>query len=102
MPPSPTALDPLARFRHLAMAAGNRQPIPLRATRFVVRILDGMALVTAERCFRNAEARPIEATLTFPVPIHAALVGLSARLCCTNGVTARLPLYPGRPIPRFL
>jgi hypothetical protein len=39
-----------------------------------------MALVTAERCFRNAEARPIEATLTFPVPIHAALVGLSARI----------------------
>jgi hypothetical protein len=24
------------------------------------------------------------------------------RLCCTNGVMARLPLYPGRPIPRFL
>jgi hypothetical protein len=80
MPRSLTALDPLARFRHLAMASGSQQPIPLRATRFVVRILDGMALVTAERCFRNAEARPTEATLTFPVPIHAALVGLSARI----------------------
>jgi hypothetical protein len=45
------------------MASGSRHPIPLRATRFVVRILGGMALVTAERCFRNAEARPIEATL---------------------------------------
>jgi hypothetical protein len=30
--------------------------------------------------FRNAEARPIEATLTLPVPIHAALVRLSARI----------------------
>jgi hypothetical protein len=39
-----------------------------------------MALVTAEWCFGNAEARPIEVTLTFPVPLHAALVGLSARI----------------------
>jgi choline dehydrogenase len=29
-------------------------------------------------------------------------LGGGSRLCCTNGVMARLPLYPGRPIPRFL
>jgi hypothetical protein len=32
----------------------------------------------------------------------APLCGSTRWLCCTNGVMARLPLYPGRPIPRFL
>ncbi len=75
-----TARDPLARFRHLAMVAGTQRPIPLAATRFAVRILGNLALVTAERCFRNGEARSIEATMTFPVPVQAALVGMSARI----------------------
>jgi hypothetical protein len=45
-----------------------------------VRILGTLALVTAERRFRNAETQSIEATMTFPVPVHAALVGLSAQI----------------------
>ncbi len=81
MPLNPsTARDPLRRFRHLAMVAGTQRPIPLAATRFAVRILGNLALVTAERCFRNGEARSIEATMTFPVPVQAALVGMSARI----------------------
>ena len=75
-----TAHDPLGGFRHLAMVAGSRRLIPLIATRFVVRILGNLALVTAERCFRNDEDQSIEATMTFPVPVHAALVGMSARI----------------------
>ena len=75
-----TAQDPLGGFRHLAMVAGTQRPIPLAATRFSVRILGNLALVTAERCFRNDEAQSIEATMTFPVPVHAALVGMSARI----------------------
>jgi hypothetical protein len=71
--------DPLARYRHTATDAAGR-PIPLTGTRFSVRILGGLALVTAERRFVNAEAWSIEATLTFPVPLHAALVGLTARI----------------------
>ncbi|MCG7360617.1 hypothetical protein MHZ93_05055 [Roseomonas sp. ACRSG] len=38
-----------------------------------VRILGTLALVTAER-------QSIEATMTFPMPVHAALVGLSAQI----------------------
>jgi hypothetical protein len=71
--------DPLARYRHTAIDDAGR-PIPLAGTRFSVRILGGLALVTAERRFVNAEASSIEATLTFPVPLHAALVGLTARI----------------------
>lgn len=81
MPLNPiTAQDPLGGFRHLAMVAGTRRPIPLAATRFTVRILGNLALVTAERSFRNVEAESIEATMTFPVPVQAALVGMSARI----------------------
>jgi hypothetical protein len=72
--------DPLGQYRHLAVLSGTRQPVPLSATRFSVRILGSLALVTAERQFRNTERRSIEATLTFPVPVHAALVSLSAQI----------------------
>jgi hypothetical protein len=82
MPPSLAlvAQDPLGRFRHLAKLRGSEQPIPLTATRFSVRILGTLALVTAERRFRNAETQSIEAVMTFPVPVQAALVGLSAQI----------------------
>jgi hypothetical protein len=82
MPPSLTLVgqDPLGKFRHLAKVHGSEQPIPLTTTRFSVRILGTLALVTAERRFRNAEKQSIEATMTFPVPVHAALVGLSAQI----------------------
>ena len=81
MPLNPsTARDPLGRFRHLAMVTGTPRPIPLAATRFAVRILGNLAPVTAERCFRNGKARSIEATMTFPVAVQAALVGMSARI----------------------
>ena len=75
-----TVQDPLGRFRHLAVLAGTQRPIPLAATRFAVRFLGNLALVTAERCFRNDEDHSIEATMTFPVPVQAALVGMSARI----------------------
>ncbi|HEY4251537.1 MAG TPA: VIT domain-containing protein, partial [Roseomonas sp.] len=77
---APAASDPLAAYRHLAIISGSRRPIPLVATRFAVRILGTLALVTAERRFRNAERQSIEATMTFPVPVQAALVGLTARI----------------------
>jgi hypothetical protein len=82
MPPSLALIsqDPLGKFRHLAKVRGTEQPIPLTATRFSVRILGTLALVTAERRFRNAEKQSIEAVMTFPVPVHAALVGLSAQI----------------------
>ena len=45
-----------------------------------MRIYGGLAVVTTERIFRNAEATSIEATITFPVPVRATLVRLAARI----------------------
>jgi hypothetical protein len=66
-------LDPLRRFF-------ETPPIPLIHTTITVRIWGGLALVTTERLFRNDESTSIEATITFPVPVHATLVRLTARI----------------------
>jgi hypothetical protein len=70
--PAPV-LDPLRRF-------DLPPPLPLVHTKIDVRIHGGLAVVTTERLFRNAERTSIEATITFPVPVHATLVRLTARL----------------------
>lgn len=83
MPRSPielTAKNPLEKYGHLASTPRNGRAIALTSTRFSVRALGAMALVTAERTFRNDEERSIEVTMTFPVPVHAALVGMCARI----------------------
>ncbi|MBV1706729.1 MAG: VWA domain-containing protein [Hyphomicrobiales bacterium] len=45
-----------------------------------VLIRGGLALVTREQRFRNGEEISIEATITFPVPVHATLCQLSAQI----------------------
>ncbi len=70
--------SPLVTFLRGALAA--RAPSPLAATRIDVEIDAGLAVATTTRVFRNAEEAPIEATLTFPVPVHATLFGLTARI----------------------
>jgi hypothetical protein len=78
MPISP---NPLAR-RGVIDGAGRRDrtPIPLASERMRVVIRDNLALVSREQTFRNSEERSIEATLTFPVPIHATLHRLVAKI----------------------
>jgi hypothetical protein len=88
---SSTALptvDPLHAFVAGAFVARTPHPIPLVATSFDVILDSGVAIVTMTRRFRNAEATSIEATITFPVPVHAALFNLSARIG-TRVLTAR-------------
>jgi hypothetical protein len=75
-----TLVDPLHAFIAGAFVAGSKHPIPLVATRFDVDIGHGLAIVSARRTFRNAEAASIEATITFPVPVHAVLFDLQARI----------------------
>ena len=53
-----------------------RHPTPLKYTNYEVDIRGGLAIVTETRTFENTEERSIEATLTFPVPIHAAVFDL--------------------------
>jgi hypothetical protein len=76
LPPS----DPLSRFTDGARISGSGQPLPLIGQRISVRVLGGFATVTTERRFRNDEAQSIEATITLPVPVHATLLHLSARI----------------------
>jgi Vault protein inter-alpha-trypsin domain len=75
-----TRIDPLHAFIAGGFVAGTPRPVPLVATRFDVLIDGGLAVVTTSRTFRNAESRSIEATITFPVPVHATLFALKARI----------------------
>src|ERR1700733_2043826 len=78
--PSNQLRDPLGAFMAGRFLAGTKYPIPLAATRFEVSIAAGVAVVSTTRRFRNAESQPIEATLTFPIPVHAVLFDLEARI----------------------
>lgn len=80
MPIAQTMLDPLSAFMAATAAGRAPFPCPLVATRYDVVIDAGLAVVTMARTFRNAEAQAIEATITFPVPVHAVLYGLEVRI----------------------
>jgi hypothetical protein len=73
------AIDPLAVFLNRSRPT-DQAPIPLRATSFEVAIESGLAMVTTTRLFQNAEQSTIEATLTFPVPVHAVLFSLEVKI----------------------
>src|ERR1700722_6051038 len=77
---SQTMIDPLHAFTAGAFVAGTPRPCPLMSTRFDVTIDAGLAVVVMTRTFRNAEADSIEATITFPLPVHATLFALEARV----------------------
>ena len=77
---SERAQDPLARFRDGARITATGAPLPLIETAIDVRVLGALAIVRTERLFRNDEPHSIEATITFPVPVHATLAGLSASI----------------------
>ena len=74
------ATDPLSRYPDGARITGADRTMPLAGQRISVELLSGLALVTTERRFRNDEVHSIEATITFPVPVHATLLRLQARI----------------------
>lgn len=83
--PTPTANDPVRNdpvsqaILNARFCAG-RIPVPLVSTSYDIHISGGLADVVARRTFRNTEARSIEAVLTFPLPVHAVLYALDARI----------------------
>src|SRR5262249_17932442 len=76
----PSTIDPLRAFIAGAFMVESRRPIPLVSTKFDVDIDGGLVTVVTKRVFRNDEAESIEATITFPIPIHAVLFELEARI----------------------
>lgn len=80
----PSALGhPLSTLRDgvtgFADAAGPAA-VPLTAATIGVEIGGGLAVITTRRTFRNAEAVPVEAVLTFPVAFDAVVTGLTAEI----------------------
>ena len=77
---TPSANDPVSQ--HIARQAhySGAIPVPLIATSYDISISGGLADITCRRTFRNEEAETIEATLTFPLPVHAVLHTLEARI----------------------
>jgi Vault protein inter-alpha-trypsin domain len=78
--PQPQTIDPLHAIMAGGFVSGTKHPIPLVTTRFDVNLNHGLAIVSATRTFRNAEESSIEATITFPMPVHAVLFNLETRI----------------------
>jgi hypothetical protein len=74
--------DLIAQFLDARAGARGQTPVPLISASYSVTIESGLAVVETVRLFRNLEADPIEAVLTFPVPVHATLFDLCA---CIQG-----------------
>src|SRR6516225_4775034 len=75
-----TRTDPLQAFTAGAFVAGTERPVPLVKTSLDVGVDGGLAMVLTHRNFRNTEDASIEATITFPVPVHAVLFHLEAKI----------------------
>lgn len=75
-----SANDPVSRAVQLFTHSAARVPVPLIATAYDIAIRSGLADVAVSRRFLNSEAGAIEATLTFPLPVHAVLYALEARI----------------------
>lgn len=69
---------PVSEF--IRKKAGGGYPVPLKATSYEIAVRSGLAVVRQVRTFRNDEKRPIEATVTFPVPFDAAVFGIEAKV----------------------
>lgn len=52
-------------------------PIPLRGVEVTGEVLGGHAQVTVRQRYQNAEAKPVEAVYTFPLPSDATLSGFA-------------------------
>lgn len=73
-------IDPLGAFMAHWLERHDVHPVPLASTGIDVNISSGLAVVETRRLFRNDEKTPIEAVMTFPVPVHAVLFALEARI----------------------
>lgn len=108
MTPNPAAargwVDPLAGLLGTHEMETGARVDPLRCTTLEVEISRGLAVVTMTRTFGNAEDRPIEALLTFPVPSAAVLFQLRAEVRALRiptepaAASARRRLFPHREI----
>ena len=104
MTPNPVWVDPLAGLLGTYEMETGARVDPLLRTALEVNLSRGLAVVTMTRTFGNAEDRPIEALLTFPVPSAAVLFQLRAEVRALRiptdpgAASARRRLFPHREI----
>ena len=97
-------MDPLAGLLGTHEMETGARVDPLLRTALEVNLSRGLAVVTVTRTFANAEDRPIEALLTFPVPSAAVLFQLRAEVRSLRiptdpaAASARHHLFPYREI----
>lgn len=79
--PEAIATQPQSHLIRVLSSTGRMpNPLPLLTTKYDIQIHGGLAIVTEHREFENSEEQSVEATLTFPVPVHAVLHHLSAKI----------------------
>lgn len=69
---------PLETF--ISQRTRAKHPVPLKKTSYDIEVVSGLAIVRLTRVFKNVEDRPIEATMTFPVPFDAAVYEIQAKV----------------------
>ncbi len=74
------ANDPVSQAVLRSTRSAGHFPVPLVSTTYDINIIGGLADVVAKRTFHNSETTTIEATLTLPLPVHAVLYSLEARI----------------------
>jgi Ca-activated chloride channel family protein len=74
---NPMSPPPLPPEKAALLVTKEGQPVPLRGVSVTGRVFGAHARVVLRQRYQNAEARPVEAIYTFPVPSDAALVGFA-------------------------
>jgi hypothetical protein len=72
-------VNPIDVFVERQLTGTGRRTVPLVDTAYDVVFEAGLAVIEARRVFRNDETSSVEAVLTFPMPVHAAVFGLEAK-----------------------
>ena len=75
----PRRVDPIAAFVQ-GHTGGRAESTPLARLDIDVTVDGALALVETKRTYCNNSPSPVEALLTFPVPVRAAFFGLTAKI----------------------
>jgi Vault protein inter-alpha-trypsin domain len=79
-PQAQGVVNPIDVFVEKLLIRADRRAVPLVDTTYEVVFEAGLAVVEARRVFGNKETSSIEAVLTFPMPVHAAVFDLEAKI----------------------
>ena len=79
-PQAQGVVNPIDVFIERHISGDRQRSLPLVDTAYDVVFEAGLAVIEARRVFRNNESSSIEAVLTLPMPVHAAVFDLEAKI----------------------